>query len=81
MRLERTDTPRASSSGTGVPSRTRSSPSASRSLETTSTATVRPGLATTVSSVASGAVLVGEVGATPTRTVALAWAPKRSWTV
>ena len=47
----------------------------------TSTATVRPGLATTVSSVATGAVLVADVGATPTRTVALVWAPKRSWTV
>ena len=74
------DTPREGSLETGSPSRDRLSPSVSRSLDSTSTATVRPGLATTRSSVATGATLRGEAWATPTRTVPVAWAPKRSST-
>ena len=80
-RLARTDSARASSSQVGVPTRDSASPSASRSLASTSAATVRPGWAVTRSSVATGAALVVGAGATPTRTVPVACAPKRSWTV
>ena len=57
------------------------SPSGSTSLDRTLTSTVREGLALMTSGRATGLWLSSEGGATPTRTRALAWRPRRSSTV